>query len=146
MRKIVVAALCALGLLAMSTSANADPVPSSTVSITPATVAPGAVLTFSATLTNADADPLKGGKLGLDVANGAINQLLDVSTCAQCYQAGNTIRYDVGDVPINGSKTFTFSIGVFADAQLGQYVIQHQFVGDNYSYETLDGPTVTVSR
>ncbi|WP_409463142.1 hypothetical protein [Amycolatopsis sp. GA6-003] len=146
MRKIIVAALCALGLLAISTSASADPAPSSAVSITPATVAPGAALTFSVTLSNADADPLKGGKLGLGVANGAINQLLDVSTCALCYQAGNTIRYDVGDVPLNGSKTFTFSIGVFANAQAGQYVIEHQFVGDNYSYETLEGPTVTVTR
>ncbi|WP_370935102.1 hypothetical protein [Amycolatopsis sp. cg13] len=138
--------MCVLALLGMGVPANADPAPSSTVSITPTTVAPGAALTFSVTLSNADADPLKGGKLGLGVANGAINQLLDVSTCPLCYQAGNTIRYDVGDVPVNGSKTFTFTIGVFANAQLGQYVIEHQFVGDNYSYETLEGPTVTVSR
>lgn len=138
--------MCVLALLGMGSVANADPAPSSTVSIAPATVAPGAAVTFSVTLSNADADPLKGGKLGLGVANGAINQLFDVSTCALCYQAGNTIRYDVGDVPVNGSKTFTFSIGVFANAQLGQYVIEHQFVGDNYSYETVEGPTVTVSR
>ncbi|MFE3179045.1 hypothetical protein ACFXPA_03440 [Amycolatopsis sp. NPDC059090] len=138
--------MCVLALVGLGVPANADPAPSSTVSITPATVAPGAALTFSVTLSNADADPLKGGKLGLGVANGAINQLLDVSTCALCYQAGNTIRYDVGDVPINGSKTFTFTIGVFASAQPGQYVIEHQFVGDNYSYETVEGPTVTVSR
>ncbi|WP_162834300.1 hypothetical protein [Amycolatopsis circi] len=138
--------MCVLALLGMSVPASADPAPSSTVSIAPTTVAPGAALTFSVTLSNADADPLKGGKLGLGVANGAINQLLDVSTCALCYQAGNTIRYGVGDVPINGNKTFTFTIGVFVNAQLGQYVIEHQFVGDNYSYETLEGPTITVSR
>ena len=146
MRKLIVAAMCALGLVAMSGSANADPVPPSVVTVAPGTVAPGAAVTFSVTLSNADADPLKGGKLGLGVPNGAINQLLDVSTCAECYQAGNTIRYDVGDVPLNGTKTFTFSIGVFANAQPGQYVIEHQFVGDNYSYETLGGPTVTVTR
>ncbi|MFD2470034.1 hypothetical protein [Amycolatopsis silviterrae] len=146
LRKLVVAALCALGLVTMGTSANAEPAPSSSVTVAPGTVAPGAAVTFSVTLSNADADPLKGGKLGLGVANGAINQVLDVSTCADCYQAGNTIRYDVGDVPLNGSKTFTFSIGVFASAQLGQYAIEHQFVGDNYSYETLSGPTITVAR
>ncbi|MYW90885.1 hypothetical protein G3I59_09790 [Amycolatopsis rubida] len=145
MRKAVVALVCVLALLGAGSVANADPAPSSTVSVAPASVAPGAAVTFSVTLSNADADPLKGGKLGLGVANGAINQLFDVSTCALCYQAGNTIRYDVGDVPVNGSKTFTFSIGVFANAQHGQYVIEHQFVGDNYSYETLEGPTVTVS-
>ncbi|MFJ7218740.1 hypothetical protein [Amycolatopsis sp. NPDC098790] len=81
----------------------------------------------------------------------AIVDVVDVVSCTNttavgCFQAGSSYRAAFGDLEAGGTKTTVWTLKVKDTAAPGQFTLQHQFVGDNYSFDTLDGPVMTVAN
>ncbi|UMP06272.1 hypothetical protein [Amycolatopsis sp. EV170708-02-1] len=143
----LVAAVATIMLVA-PTSALAAP-PTSAVEVSPTTVQRGQTFTVTQTVYNADAtSTIEGGKATLYGKESSLPGIVDLVSCPgafACDVLGGSIRGGVGTVPPGQSKTVVFTLRVKDDAPLGDVTLQHQFVGDNYSFEILDGPVLTIS-
>jgi hypothetical protein len=53
-------------------------------------------------------------------------------------------RGGVGDLPGGESRTVVFTLRIKEDAAPGQFTLQHQHVGENFSFEIRDGPVITM--
>ncbi|OKA06947.1 hypothetical protein ATP06_0218730 [Amycolatopsis regifaucium] len=141
------AAVAAIMLVAPS-SALAAP-PTSAVEVSPTTVQRGQTFTVSQTVYNADAtSTIEGGKATLYGKESPLPGIVDLVSCPgafACDMLGGSIRGGVGTVTPGQSKTVLFTFRVKEDAPLGGVTLQHQFVGDNYSFEILDGPVLTIT-
>lgn len=143
----VVAGMVAAGVLVGSTAAGAEP-PTSSVEVSPTTVAAGGTFTVTQTIFNPEDFTVTGGKPAIYGKESAIVGIADLVGCsgntAPCHALGSSYRAPVGDVPPGESRTVVFTLRVKDDAVGGAFTLQHQFVGDNFSFETFDGPVVTV--
>ncbi|WP_414943963.1 DUF11 domain-containing protein [Amycolatopsis sp. cmx-11-32] len=143
----LVAAVAAIMFVAPS-SALAAP-PTSAVEVSPTTVQRGQTFTVEQTVYNADAtSTIEGGKATLYGKESSLPGIVDLVSCPgafACDMLGGSIRGGVGTVTPGQSKTVLFTFRVKDDAPLGSVTLQHQFVGDNYSFEILDGPVLTIT-
>ncbi|MGW7683305.1 ML domain-containing protein [Kribbella sp. NPDC054772] len=134
-------------LVAVGTSAGAAP-PTSSIEVNPASVERGQTFTIKQTVYNDRDFTITGGKAGLYVKDGNLPAMVDLLSCPEataCDTLGTSVRGGVGDVAPGESRTVTFTFRVKADAPLGTYTVQHQFIGENYAFETFDGPTLTIA-
>ncbi|WP_236725284.1 hypothetical protein [Amycolatopsis orientalis] len=143
----LVAAVATIMLVAPA-SALAAP-PTSAVEVSPTTVQRGQTFTVTQTVYNADpTSTIEGGKATLYGKESSLPALVDLVSCPgafACDMLGSSIRGGVGTVTPGQSKTVVFTFRVKDDAALGSVTLQHQFVGDNYSFEILDGPVLTIT-
>jgi uncharacterized repeat protein (TIGR01451 family) len=144
-----VAAL-ATAFLAMAPAAQAD-VPSSSVEVSTTTVLPGQTFTISETVHNDRDFTISFAKAALYGTPTAITDIVDVVSCTNttavgCFQAGSSYRAAFGDLEAGGTKTTLWTLRVKDTAAPGPFTLQHQFVGDNYSFDTYDGPVITVGN
>ncbi|WP_410576727.1 DUF11 domain-containing protein [Amycolatopsis sp. lyj-108] len=143
----LVAAVATIMLVAPA-SANAAP-PTSAVEVSPTTVQRGQTFTVTQTVYNAEATSnIEGGKATLYGKESSLPGIVDLVSCPgafACDMLGGSIRGGVGTVTPGQSKTVVFTFRVKDDAPLGSVTLQHQFVGENYSFEILDGPVLTVT-
>jgi uncharacterized repeat protein (TIGR01451 family) len=58
---------------------------------------------------------------------------------------GSSLRGSVGDLAAGAGATVVFTLHVKDTAPVGALTLQSQFVGDNFAFETLDGPAVTIT-
>jgi uncharacterized repeat protein (TIGR01451 family) len=144
-----VAAL-ATAFLAMAPAAQAD-VPSSSVEVSTTTVLPGQTFTISETVHNDRDFTISFAKAALYGTPTAITDIVDVVSCTNttavgCFQAGSSYRAAFGDLEAGGTKTTLWTLRVKDTAAPGPFTLQHQFVGDNYSFDTYDGPVITIGN
>src|SRR4051812_46038682 len=144
-----VAAL-ATAFIAMAPAADAAP-PSSSVEVSPTTVLPGQTFTVSETIYNDRDFTVTFAKAAIYGSPTAITDIADLVSCTGvtdlgCFQAGSSYRAPFGDLEPGGTKTVVFTLRAKETAAPGQFTLQHQFVGDNYAFETFDGPVVTIAE
>jgi uncharacterized repeat protein (TIGR01451 family) len=144
---VIVTAVVGAGLVTVPQSAMAEE-PTSAVSVSPLTVRPGETFTVSQTVHNDRAFTITGGKAGLygkELSLPAIVELVSCPGAFACDTLGTSVRGGVGDVPSGESRTVVFTFRLNDDAPVGQFTLQHQFIGENYAFETLDGPVITIA-
>lgn len=136
------------GVIAGAPGAAGAAPPSSAVEVSPTSVAPGGTVTVTQTLHNPEQFTVTGAKAAL-YAVPAIVGVLELVSCtgtvAPCGALGSSYRGPVGDLPAGETRTVVFTFQVSATAASGPVVLSHQHVGDNYSFETFDGPTITIT-
>ncbi|GHG51479.1 hypothetical protein GCM10017567_87830 [Amycolatopsis bullii] len=144
-----VAAL-ATAFIAIAPAAQAD-TPTSSVDVSPTTVLPGQTFTVTQTIHNPTDFTVTFAKGALYGTPTPITDVVDVVSCTNttavgCFQAGSSYRAAFGDLEAGGTKTTVWTLRVKDTAAPGQFTLQHQFVGDNYAFETLDGPVITIAE
>jgi hypothetical protein len=144
-----VAAL-ATAFIAIAPAAQAD-TPTSSVEVSPTTVLPGQTFTITQTIHNDRDFTVTFAKGAIYGTPTAIVDVVDVVSCTNttavgCFQAGSSYRAAFGDLEAGGTKTTVWTLRVKDTAAPGQFTLQHQFVGDNYSFETFDGPVITIGN
>jgi uncharacterized repeat protein (TIGR01451 family) len=92
---------------------------------------------------------ITGGKAGLYAKETSLPAMVDLVSCpgaVACDTLGISVRGGVGDVGPGESRTVTFTFRVKDDAPLGTITLQHQFIGENYAFDILDGPSLTITQ
>jgi hypothetical protein len=143
-----VAAL-ATAFIAMAPAAEAAPPPSS-VDVSPTTVLPGQTFTVTETIYNSLDFAVTGAKPAISARPTALTDLADLVSCtnttADCYTYDGSYRAPVGDLEPGGTRTVTFTLRVKETAAPGEFTLRHQFVGDNYAFDSTDGPVITIGQ
>jgi uncharacterized repeat protein (TIGR01451 family) len=143
-----VAAL-ATAFIAIAPAAQAD-TPTSSVEVGPTTVLPGQTFTVTQTIHNPTDFTVTFAKAAIYGNPTAITDVADIVSCTNttsvgCFQFGSSYRAAFGDLEAGGTKTTVWTLRVKDTAAPGSFTLQHQFVGDNFSFDTLDGPVITVA-
>ncbi|MDT8915915.1 hypothetical protein [Amycolatopsis sp. PS_44_ISF1] len=124
--------------------ASAD-TPTSAVVVSQTTLSRGATFTVTETIYNPENFIVSGAKPALYGQEAAITDVADLVSCdVACGALGSSYRAVVGDLAPLQSATVTFTLKVKDTAPLGALTLQHQFVGDNYAFDILDGAALTV--
>ncbi|AEK39861.1 hypothetical protein AMES_1342 [Amycolatopsis mediterranei S699] len=140
----------ASAFIALAPAAQAD-TPTSSVEVSPTTVVPGQTFTITQTIHNPTDFTVTFAKAAIYGSPTPITDVVDVVSCTNttavgCFQAGSSYRAAFGDLEAGGTRTTVWTLRVKDTAALGSFTLQHQFVGDNYAFETLDGPVITVAE
>ncbi|WP_329051422.1 DUF11 domain-containing protein [Amycolatopsis sp. NBC_01488] len=143
-------AALATAFIAMAPAAHAD-LPTSSVEVSTTTVLPGQTFTISETIHNTQDFTVTFAKAAIYGTPTPITDIADVVSCTGvtdlgCFQAGSSYRAPFGDLEAGGTRTAVFTMRVKDTAAPGPFTLQHQFVGDNYAFDTLDGPVITVGN
>ncbi|WP_410644069.1 hypothetical protein [Amycolatopsis sp. lyj-346] len=143
-------AALATAFIAIAPAAQAA-TPTSSVEVSPTTVLPGQTFTITQTIYNDRDFTVTFAKGAIYGTPTAIVDVVDVVSCTNttavgCFQAGNSYRAAFGDLAAGGTKTTVWTLRVKDTAAPGPFTLQHQFVGDNYSFETFAGPVITVGN
>lgn len=151
-RTTILSAVAALAtaFLAIAPAAQAD-TPTSSVEVSPTTVLPGQTFTVTQTIHNPTDFTVTFAKGAIYGTPTAITDVVDVVSCTNtttvgCFQAGSSYRAAFGDLEAGGTKTTVWTLRVKDTAAPGSFTLQHQFVGDNYAFDILDGPVITVAE
>ncbi|MEV6907324.1 DUF11 domain-containing protein [Amycolatopsis sp. NPDC051071] len=141
-------AVAATVTLAAPAPALAAP-PSSSVVVSPTTVQRGQTFTVEHTVYNELSDAaIEGGAATLYSAPTPLTSIADVVSCPgaiSCSSHVVSIRGGVGNVAPGETRKVTFTLRIKDDAPLGPVTLRHQFLGENYSFETFDGPVLTIT-
>jgi uncharacterized repeat protein (TIGR01451 family) len=146
-RAALVTAVAGATLVTVSEAAQAAP-PTSSIEVSTTSVTRGQTFTIKQTVYNSDSSTVMGGKATLYAKDATLPDMVDLVSCPEataCDTLGTSVRGGVGDVPTGESRTVTFTFRVKDDAPLGTIQLQHQFVGENFSFEIIDGPELTIT-
>ncbi|WP_371407136.1 DUF11 domain-containing protein [Kribbella sp. NBC_00662] len=146
-RAALVTAVAGATLVTVPVTAHAAP-PTSAIEVSTTSVARGETFTIKQTVYNSDSGTVLGGKATLYAKDAMLPDMVSLVSCPEataCDTLGSSVRAGTGDVPPGGSKTITFTFRVKDDAPLGTIQLQHQFVGENFSFEIIDGPELTIT-
>ncbi|KAA9159772.1 DUF11 domain-containing protein [Amycolatopsis acidicola] len=143
---VLAAATCAILPVAPALAADE---PTSSAQLAPATVAQGGTFTVTEQIHNSQSFTVTGAKAALYGAERSLVDVADLVSCtgtiAPCGALGSSYRGGVGDLPAGESRTVVFTFRVKDTADPGALTLQTQLVGDNYAFDTLDGPALTVT-
>ncbi|HWD00867.1 MAG TPA: hypothetical protein VG674_00140 [Amycolatopsis sp.] len=143
---IVSTLAAAAGLLVAAPAVAGAAPPSSAITVSASSLQRGETFTVTETLYNPQDFTVTGAKAALYGKEAAITDLVDMVSCdVSCGVLGTSLRAGVGDLAAGQSATATFTLKVKDTAPEGALTLQHQFAGDNYAFDTLDGPVVTVT-
>jgi uncharacterized repeat protein (TIGR01451 family) len=148
LRAALVTAVTGATLVAVPVAAQAVP-PSSAIEVGTTSVARGQTFTVTQTVYNDRDFTITGGKAGLYAKETSLPAMVDLVSCPGAYACdtlGVSVRGGVADVPPGESRTVTFTFRVKDDAPLGTITLQHQFIGENYAFDILDGPSLTITQ
>jgi uncharacterized repeat protein (TIGR01451 family) len=147
MRRGIVAVLVVLaGLLVPGVAVAAPPDPSA-VTLGASEVAPGDTFTASVELFNPQNFTVTGANAQLRVVEAPITSVFELVSCSggACFEYSPTsYRGVVGDLAPGTGATIVFTFRVRDDAAFGDYTLEHQFVGGNFSFSPGFGPVVSV--
>ncbi|MEV8609889.1 hypothetical protein AB0383_18515 [Amycolatopsis sp. NPDC051373] len=140
----VVAASAAMLFVAPGAALAAPP--SSAIDVSPTSLQRGETFTVTETLYNTQDFVVTGAKAALYGKETPITDVADVVSCnVACGVLGSSLRATVGDLAPSQSATVIFTLKVKDTAPTGSVTLQDQFVGDNFAFETLDGPAITIT-
>ena len=148
LRAALVTAVAGATLVAVPVTAQAAP-PTSAIEVGATSVARGQTFTVTQTVHNDRDFTITGGKAGLYAKETSLPAMVDLVSCPgafACDTLGTSVRGGVADVPPGESRTVVFTFRVKDDAPLGTITLQHQFIGENYAFEILDGPALTITE
>jgi|SRR5450755_620125 hypothetical protein len=137
--------LAAAGLLTLAGPANA----SSTISVSPTTLAPGDTFTISFTATR-DFDSSRDG-MGFFAGSSSLGSLDSFTTVVSCNGpvagpcttlAGLGYIVPTGPVPVGTTVSGSLTLRVNAGTPAGSFAVRYQFDGE----ATATGPTVTITE
>ncbi|MFG1910661.1 hypothetical protein [Kribbella sp. NPDC048928] len=136
--------------LAVPATANAeDPPPTSAVDVSATTLNPGDTFTVTQTVYNKIAGPIEGGKAALYAQGASLTDWLELVSCTGATSCGvynaEHFRAGLGDVGPGESRTVVWTLRVKDSPRSGPFVLGHQFIGDNYAFEPITGPTITIT-
>lgn len=136
----------AVGLAPAAAAAPPDP---SAVVVSPTTVAQGATFDVAVELHNPLTSEISFAKAALYAQETPLVGLVDLVSCsgatAECAPYLSSFRGPVGNLAPGQSRTVTFTFRVKETAAPGTFTLQHQLVGDNYSFDIRTGPVVTIT-
>ncbi|MFC4854500.1 hypothetical protein [Actinophytocola glycyrrhizae] len=147
MRAGLVGALVVLAGLVLPGSAVAAPPEPSAAILGAAEVVPGGTFTVSVELFNPHGFGIESAAAQLRLAEAPITAVVELVSCdgGACYEYSPTsYRGGVGDLAPGGEATVVFTFRVLESAALGDYPLEHQLVGANYSFAPGHGPVVSV--
>lgn len=148
LRAVLITALVGTGLAAGAQVAEAAP-PSSEISVSTTSVAPGQTFQITQTLNNDRDFDIIGAKAGLYAEEPAsLPNLVDIVACPEAYACdtlGSSVRGGFHEVKAGESVTLHWTFRVRDDAPAGTIHLQHQFIGENYAFDILDGPDLTIT-
>jgi hypothetical protein len=136
--------LAAAGVLTVAGPANA----SSTISVTPTSLAPGNTFTISFTATR-NFDSSRSG-MGLYTTGSPLGTLDTFTTVVSCNGPvagpcatlpGLGYMVPTGPVPLGTTVSGSLTLKVNAGTPVGSFPVRYQFGGD----QTLAGPTITIT-
>ncbi|MET9269029.1 hypothetical protein [Kribbella sp. NPDC003557] len=148
LRAALVTAVAGATLVAVPATADAVP-PTSAIEVGATSVARGATFTVTQTVYNDRDFTITGGKAGLYAKETSLPAMVELVSCPgafACDTLGSSVRGGVADVPPGESRTVVFTLRVKDDAPLGTITLQHQFIGENYAFETFDGPPLEIKE
>ncbi len=126
-------------------AAAAPPEPSAAVACA-STVAQGETFTVAVELYNPEDFSVTSGNAALRTVDSSVVDLVDLVSCtATCSPYFTSFRGFVGEVGPGEERTVVFTLTVKDDAVPGTYTLEHQFVGENYSFAAGTGPVVTIT-
>jgi hypothetical protein len=146
MRRGLVAVLVVLAGLLVPGAAVAAPPDPSAVTLSADQVAPGDTFTASVELFNPQNFTVTGANAQLRVVEAPITSVFELVSCTSpCFEYSPTsYRGVVGDLAPGAGATVVFTLRVRDDAPFGDYTLEHQFVGGNFSFPAGFGPVVSV--
>ncbi|HKN50940.1 MAG TPA: hypothetical protein VJX66_00500 [Amycolatopsis sp.] len=144
---LTAAAVSAVVSLAAPASAN-EPM-SSYVQVGATTLLPGQTFTITETIYNMESFVVTSGRAALYAKEQPLSGLLDLVSCTgtfvPCYQYFSSFRGPVGDMAADQTSTVTFLFRVKDTVPAGTtFTLQNQLVGDNYAFDTYDGPIISI--
>ncbi|WP_308190374.1 hypothetical protein [Amycolatopsis sp. GM8] len=141
--------LVAAGATALSVAPAAAAPPFSSAEVSPASVAQGETFTVTEQIYNPQDFTVTFAKAALYSTPRALTDIADLVSCtgttSDCFVYGSSFRAPVGDLPAGESRTVTFTLRAKADVDPGTVTLQTQFAGDNYAFDTLGGPDLTIT-
>lgn len=149
LRRVVPVVLTVLaGLGFVSTPASAAPPDPSGAVVSDTTLAPGQTFTVAVELFNPRDFPIVGAAASLRTVEEPISANFELVSCtgsvSNCFVLSPTAyRGPVGELAPGASKTVTFTLRVL-DTAFGPVTIEHQLVGETFSFAAGFGPVVTV--
>jgi uncharacterized repeat protein (TIGR01451 family) len=136
----------AVAMVLVTPGAALADTPTSAITVSPTALQRGATFTVTETIYNPQNFVVTGAKPSLYGKEAAITDIADLVSCTvPCGALGSSYRAVVGDLAPLQSATVAFTLKVKDTAPLGTLTLQHQFVGDNYAFDTLDGAALTIS-
>ena len=149
MRRGLVAVLVVLAGFVVPGVAVAAPPDPSAATPSATRLSPGTTFTVAVELFNPQGFTVTGANAQLRTGDVTpISSLFELVSCAgaPCFEYSPTsYRGVVGDLAPGAGATVVFTLRVRDFAPLGDYPLEHQFVGGNYSFAAGFGPVVSVA-
>ncbi|MFK4088484.1 DUF11 domain-containing protein [Kribbella sp. NPDC020789] len=132
-------------VIAPSTATAVDP-PSSAIEVSTTSPGVGTEFTITQTVHNSASFTIVGakaalfGKTGVSLPN--MIELVGCTGATICYPLDIEFRAGLGDLPSGATRTIVYTFKV-KDTAPESVTLQHQLLGDEYSFELWEGPTLT---
>lgn len=137
-----------LVIVGLPSGASAAPPDPSAITVSDTQLAPGDTFSVTFELFNPDVSTIIAAKAQIRTLEASATDLFDLVSCTGsigCGPLGMSFRGGVGDLPSGESRTVVFNFQVKESAPGGSYTLEHQFVGDNFSFSPGTGPVLTIT-
>jgi hypothetical protein len=129
--------------------ALAAPPDPSAISVSSTQLAPGQIFTVSFELFNPEDFTVTAVNAQLRTLEVPLVDLVDLVSCSgdtsACGIVGSSFRGPVGDLPSGQSRSVLFTFQVKDTAAVGDYTLEHTFVGGNFAFEAGTGPVISIT-
>lgn len=144
LRAALVTVVAGATLIAPATAMAADP-PTSDIVVSNTSPGAGTEFTITQTVHNAASFTIVGAKAALFGKTGVslpgMIELLGCTGATICYALDIEFRAALGDLPSGATRTIVYTFKVLETAP-PSVTLQHQLLGDEYSFELWEGPTL----
>ncbi len=145
LRAALVTVVAGATLIAPATAMAADP-PTSAIEVSKTSLNVGEEFTITQTVHNAASFTIVGAKAALFGKTGVslpgMIELVGCTGAVICFPLDIEYRAALGDLPSGATRTVVYTFKVL-DTAPESVTLQHQLLGDEYSFELLEGPTLT---
>ncbi|WP_165956930.1 DUF11 domain-containing protein [Kribbella antibiotica] len=132
-------------LIAPGTALAADP-PSSAIEVSDTSLNVGQEFTITQTVHNSASFTIVGAKAALFGKTGvSLPSMIELVGCTGatiCFPLDIEFRAALGDLPSGATRTIVYTFKVL-DTAPESVTLQHQLLGDEYSFELFEGATLT---
>jgi uncharacterized repeat protein (TIGR01451 family) len=144
-RAALVTAVAGATLVVVPVTAQAAP-PTSAIEVSSTSLHAGDTFTVTQTVYNAASFTIVGAKAALFGVGGvSLPDRFDLVSCAgavECFPLDVEFRGALGSVPSGESRTVVYTFKVKDDVATQSLTLQHQFLGDEFSFDLMQGPTL----
>ncbi|MFF1818225.1 DUF11 domain-containing protein [Kribbella sp. NPDC058245] len=135
-------------LIAPGTALAADP-PSSAIEVSDTSLSVGQEFTITQTVHNSASFTIVGAKAAIFGKTGvSLPTMFELQSCTGatiCYPLDIEFRASLGDLPSGETRVIVYTFKVL-DTAPDSVTLQHQLLGDEYSFELFEGPTLTFAQ